>query len=83
MAARLEIGELVGMLEEATLSLGGSLSESTELAALEGWNSMGMVLFAGLVQDRTGVELAARDYPRDALSVGALLRAVQERIGRE
>jgi acyl carrier protein len=53
--------QTVALLEEATLSTPGQVQEGTSLAGLDGWDSMGMVVFMGLVKEQLGVELVVHD----------------------
>lgn len=53
--------DLNAMIEEATQALPGSVSPQTELGTLDGWDSMGLVIFIELVQSRTGAELSVHD----------------------
>ena len=49
------------LLEEATQADPGTLVSSTELKEHEGWDSLGAVMFIGLVQEHLGVELSVGD----------------------
>jgi acyl carrier protein len=55
------IEQLTGLVEEATQSLPGKVGPDTELATLDGWDSMGLVVFVELVQSKVGVELAVHE----------------------
>jgi hypothetical protein len=55
------IEELNAMIEEATQALPGSVSAATDLGSLDGWDSMGLVIFIELAQSRTGLEIAVHD----------------------
>jgi hypothetical protein len=57
----LELSDVTAMIEEATQALPGSVSAATDLGSLDGWDSMGLVIFIELVQSRTGTELAVHD----------------------
>lgn len=70
--------DVVALLEEATLSDPGALDADAELAELEGWDSMGMVMFINLVTERYGVELSVHDL-RDCPTGAALARRIAER----
>ena len=59
--ATLAIDELTAMIEEAIQALPGSVSAATDLGTLDGWDSMGLVIFIELAQTRTGIELAVHD----------------------
>lgn len=52
---------VLAMLEEATQSAPGTLDEGRVLQELEGWDSMGMVMFMGLVKESMAVELSVHD----------------------
>ncbi len=52
--------EMEALLEEAVQALPGAAA-GVALAELEGWDSMGMVLFVELVLQRTGATLAVHD----------------------
>ncbi|MBI5432543.1 MAG: hypothetical protein HZA52_06915 [Planctomycetes bacterium] len=53
--------ELQAMIEEATQALPGTVTAATELGTLDGWDSMGLVIFIELVQSKAGVEIAVHD----------------------
>jgi acyl carrier protein len=57
----IEQNELNAMIEEATQALPGRVSAESELGALNGWDSMGLVIFIDLVHAKTGVELQVHD----------------------
>lgn len=57
----IEIAELTALIEEAVQALPGSVEPDTDLGGLDGWDSMGLVIFIELVQTKTGVELAVHD----------------------
>jgi acyl carrier protein len=52
------------LLEEATQAPEGSLGPERVLRDLDGWDSMGMVMFIGLVKERFGFELSVHDLRR-------------------
>ena len=58
MPSHLELSELTALIEEAVQALPGRVAPDTNLGTLDGWDSMGLVIFIELVQSRTGVELA-------------------------
>lgn len=58
---RIESAELSALIEEAVQALPGSVQADTDLGTLDGWDSMGLVIFIELVQSKTGVELAVHD----------------------
>ena len=78
MAEQLNPKDVTLLLEEATQSLSGSLEPATDLKALEGWDSMGMVMFMGLVHERAGFELSVHDL-RECETVSALTQMISER----
>jgi acyl carrier protein len=57
----ISIEQLTGLVEEATQSTPGKVSAGTELASLDGWDSMGLVVFVELVQSQVDVELAVHE----------------------
>ncbi len=57
----IELHELTALIEEAVQALPGRVAPDTDLGTLDGWDSMGLVIFVELVQQRTGVELAVHD----------------------
>ncbi len=59
--ARLETTDVARMVEEATQSVAGSVEPDVELGTLDGWDSMGLVIFVELVRERVAVELAVHD----------------------
>lgn len=71
--------DVQGLLEEATLSDPGTVQPAAELAELEGWDSMGMVMFITLVTERYGVELTVHDL-RDSPTAEALGARIGERL---
>ena len=71
--------ELAPLLEEATQSEQGSVGEATVLLDLEGWDSMGMVMFIAWVEERFGVELSVHDL-RECESAGRLAECVARKL---
>ena len=65
------------LLEEATLSDPGALDVDESLYEVEGWDSMGMVMFISLVGDRFGVQLTVHDL-RDCSTAAALADRIRE-----
>ena len=57
----MELEQLHALLEETTQSLPGTLTAETDLTLLDGWDSMGIVLFIDTVTARVGVELAVHE----------------------
>jgi acyl carrier protein len=78
MQPTLSIDDVIAFLEEATQSLPGTLRGPTRLLDLSGWDSMGMVMFMGLVRDKCGVELSVYDL-RECATVAELAGAVERR----
>lgn len=72
----LELADVVLLLEEATQALPGTLAADSELAGVDGWDSMGMVVFMGLVKERVGVELRVHELGAcaDARAILELVR---------
>ena len=70
--------DVSAMIEEAIQAVPGSVEVTTQLGNLDGWDSMGLVIFIELVQDRTGAELAVHDLRACATpdEVGALIERV-------
>ena len=79
MAARLTTDDVLRCLEDATQSAPGSLAPSTDLATVDGWDSMGMVMFMGIVTERTGIELSVQDF-RTATSPAAIAELIAQRF---
>ncbi len=59
------------MLEEATQAEPGSLSSEQVLKELEGWDSLGVVMFIGLVLEHFALEISVHEI-RDCGTVAAL-----------
>ena len=57
----IELETVAKLIEEATQSLPGAVGADTQLGALDGWDSMGMVVFMGLVREQSGVELTVHE----------------------
>ncbi len=55
------LAQLTPLIEEATQALAGSVNAQTDLGTLDGWDSMGLVIFIELAQSQLGVELAVHD----------------------
>lgn len=75
--ARLESSEVARMVEEATQSVAGTVLADMELGRLDGWDSMGLVIFVELTRERAGVELAVHD-----LRACATCEAIRDLIER-
>jgi acyl carrier protein len=67
----------VELLEEATNAPANTLRGDGVLRELEGWDSMGMVMFIGLVQRELGIELSVYDLheSRTVADLAARVRA--------
>jgi acyl carrier protein len=59
------------MLEEATQAEPGSLSSAQVLKELEGWDSLGVVMFIGLVLEHFALEISVHEI-RDCVTVAEL-----------
>lgn len=57
----IDIEKTVEMIEEATQALPGTVAADAPLGGLDGWDSMGMVIFLGLVKEEVEVELKVHD----------------------
>lgn len=66
---------VLDLLEEATQSPEQSLASDQELGSLEGWDSLGMVMFIGLVKQNFSVELSVHDL-RESKTAGDLAERV-------
>jgi hypothetical protein len=78
MPRRVTIEDVRLMLEDATQSLPGSIGPHCEIQALDGWDSMGMVMFMGLVHDQCGLELSVHDL-RECETLEQLVHLITER----
>jgi acyl carrier protein len=72
---------VIELIEESTQSVPGTLHEETELACTGVWDSMSMVMFIGLVQEETGVELKAEDM-QSCATPAQLTNAIARRARR-
>lgn len=68
------------LLEEATQADPGTLAPSTALKEHEGWDSLGAVMFIGLVQEHLGVALSVGDL-RGCETVADLEACVSRLLG--
>ena len=66
------------LLEEATQAEAGTLTHELVLRELGGWDSMGMVMFIGLVQRQLSVKLSVHDL-HESRTVADLVTLVRER----
>jgi len=77
----IEIQKTVELIEEATQALPGSVAADTPLGSLDGWDSMGMVIFLGLVKEEIDVELKVHDLR--ACTDCSAVRDLVQRIAAE
>ncbi len=68
------------MLEESTQAAAGSLESSQVLKELDGWDSLGVVMFIGLVLEQLSVELSVHEL-RDCARIADLEALVAARVG--
>jgi len=69
---------VLALLEEATLAEVGTIAAEAPLLGMEGWDSMGMVMFIALVQENFCFELSITDL-RDCVCGTELLTVIAER----
>ena len=67
------------LLDQATQSANPTLEPEFVLRDLGGWDSMGMVMFIGLVKKAHSVQLSVHDL-HDAKSVADLVTLVRTRV---
>jgi len=67
--------DLAPLLEESTQVEPGSVPAAMALLDLDGWDSMGMVMFIALVDERFGVELSVHDL-HECKSAGELAERI-------
>jgi acyl carrier protein len=67
------------LLEEATQSPEGSLESAHALEAVDGWDSMGAVMFLGLVREHFELELSVYDL-RDCATIGELTGRIERKL---
>jgi acyl carrier protein len=72
----LAIADIASMIEEAIQAVPGTVDESTNLGSLTGWDSMGLVIFIELTQERAGKALAVHDL-RACANCADVLRAIE------
>ncbi|MEO0651026.1 MAG: acyl carrier protein [Planctomycetota bacterium] len=70
----------LALLDEATQSANPTLDVDQVLRDLDGWDSMGMVMFIGLVKRAHGVDLSVHDL-HDSRTVSDLIGLVRTRAG--
>lgn len=66
---------ILDLLEEATQAPERTLTPELVLKDVEGWDSMGMVMFIGLVQQELAVELSVHDL-RESATVADLAACI-------
>ena len=81
MLRALPVAEVIALMEESTQALPQSLGPDSRLVELSGWDSMGMVMFMGLVRDQCGVELSVYDL-RECATVRDLAAAIERQAAR-
>ena len=79
MHTMVERAEVVAMLEESIQALPGSAA-STPLGDLDGWDSMGMVIFVELVAKKTSAKIAVHEV-RACTSVDELVLLIRRTVG--
>jgi acyl carrier protein len=70
---------VVKLLEEAIQAKLGQVEAGTPLEGLGGLDSMGVVSFIRLVEQRTGVKVRVRDL-RNCRTLGAVAQLIQDRL---
>ncbi len=68
------------LLEESTQAAAGSLESGQVLKELDGWDSLGVVMFIGLVLEQLAVELSVHEI-RECARVADLEALVAARAG--
>lgn len=68
------------LLEESTQHDENSLQDDLYLRDIEGWDSMGMVMFIGLVKEHLSVELSVHDLSQRS-TVAELCLYVEALVG--
>ncbi len=75
------VPRVVELLEEATQAIAGTIEPDCDLRTLDGWDSMGMVMFMGLSNEHLRVELTVHEL-RSAATPLDLVRKIEEKRGR-
>lgn len=70
---------VIELLEEATLTEAGSLLPTTDLLEVTSWDSMGIVIFIGLVQENYDITLSVADI-RASPTIEGLLDLICKRL---
>lgn len=70
---------IMEMLEEATQAEEGTIPDGQTLKEMEGFDSMGMVFFIGLVQEQLNVDLSVHDL-RETTTAGELCARIMEMV---
>jgi acyl carrier protein len=77
----MDLAWVLDRIEEATQSLPGTITADTALEDTEVWDSMSMLMFAGLVEEEVGVELTGDDIT-SCRTPTDLLDAVRRHLAR-
>jgi acyl carrier protein len=70
---------VASLLEECVQARPGHVQAGTLLEGLAGWDSMAMVAFVGLVEQRTGLRLRVRDL-RSCATPASLAQLIHDRL---
>lgn len=73
-------GRVLALIEEATQAEPGSVTTAVALAQLDGWDSMGIVMFLGELDDKLHVDLTADDL-QPCVTVADLVALVLRHAG--
>ena len=79
--AVMTVAWVVELIEESTQSIPGTIVETTDLEAMDEWDSLSMVMFISLVDEEVGVELDADDIQAGGTPL-KLLAAIADRVRR-
>lgn len=71
--------DALGLLESALNEASGSIQETTELEALAGWDSVGMLSVMALIDSNVGVILPP-DRIAKSVTAGDLLDLVEDKL---
>jgi acyl carrier protein len=58
-AITMQLQAIIASLEEATQNMPGKINADTQLAGIEGWDSMGVVSFVQIIFEQSRIELDA------------------------
>jgi acyl carrier protein len=81
MGGSATVQQVAELLEEATQAIAGTIAPECDLRTLDGWDSMGMVMFMGLLNERMHVELTVHELRASATPL-ELLRKIEEKRTR-